>query len=306
MQKTLIAVVVIALIAFGIYFITNNSSKDVEKVDNAKMEALTQAEQKEKAEKEEAEKKKNAPEVVIGKSVEKRDITAYRFGTGETELLFVGGIHGGYSWNTALVAFEFMKYLKENPNVVPSDLKVTIIPVLNPDGLNKAAGTSEVFESGDVTKSATILAESRFNANKVDINRNFDCDWQASGVWQNKTVSGGSSVFSEPEALAIKNYVAENKPIAVVAWYSSAGGVYASSCSDEVAADTLALTNLYAKASGYKAYEDFNAYKLTGDMVNWFAKNNVPAISVLLSNHTDTEWSKNKAGIEALLKFYSK
>ncbi len=42
----------------------------------------------------------------------------------------------------------------------------------------------------------------RFNANDVDLSRNFDCNWQASALWQNKKVSGGNAVFSEPESVA--------------------------------------------------------------------------------------------------------
>jgi murein tripeptide amidase MpaA len=64
-------------------------------------------------------------------------ITAYHYGTGDKEILFVGGIHGGYEWNTALVAYQLMDYLKANPNVIPKNVKVTVIPVLNPDGLIK-------------------------------------------------------------------------------------------------------------------------------------------------------------------------
>jgi hypothetical protein len=41
-------------------------------------------------------------------------------------------------------------------------------------------------------------------------------------------------------------------------------------------------------------------------MLNWLAKINIPATSVLLTNHTDTEWVKNQAGVLALLKLYSK
>lgn len=36
-------------------------------------------------------------------------------------------------------------------------------------------------------------------------------------------------------------------------------------------------------------------------MTNWLAKVGIPTISVLLTNHTDTEWSKNIAGVKALL-----
>ena len=97
-----------------------------------------------------------------------------------------------------------------------------------------------------------------------------------------------------------------NNPTAVVVWYSSAGGVFASSCHNGVSTETNAIMKVFAKASGYPAFSSFDFYATTGDMVNWLAKNNIPAISVLLTNHTDTEWSKNKAGVDALLKYYTK
>ncbi|HRH26316.1 MAG TPA: M14 family metallopeptidase [Candidatus Paceibacterota bacterium] len=242
---------------------------------------------------------------VIGKSVEGRDIVAYSYGTGNTDVLFIGGIHGGYEWNTALVGYELVDFLNSNPSVVPENVKVTVIPVMNPDGLNKVVGTTEKFDSDDVSTSNTVVVSGRFNANNVDLNRNFDCDWKASAMWQNKTVSGGTAAFSEPESQAIKAYVEANKPEAVVVWYSAAGGVYASNCHGVVSEGTLSLMNTYAKASGYSAHKDFNFYEITGDMVNWFAKNNIPAISVLLTNHEDVEWNKNRAGIEAILRSYN-
>ena len=249
---------------------------------------------------------KQEPESSIGKSVEGRDIMAYHFGTGSSTILFIGGIHGGYEWNTSLVAYELVDYLKSNPSVVPTNLKVTVIPVLNPDGLNKTLGTSTRFTKANVPSSQAKQVAGRFNANNVDLNRNFDCDWKTSAIWQNKTVSGGSAAFSEPESQAIKNYVETNKPTAVVVWYSSAGGIFASSCHNGVSAETNAITKIYSDASGYPAHQTFNFYEITGDMVNWLAKSNIPAISILLTNHTDTEWSKNQKGIDALLKHYAK
>ena len=250
---------------------------------------------------------------VIGSSVEGRKIEAYTYGHGSTTLLFVGGIHGGYEWNTVLVAYQLMDYLQANPSAVPSNVTVTVIPILNPDGLNKVVGTStgnftpaDLPSSKDIPLSQAIIISGRFNANDVDLNRNFDCDWQAVGTWQNKSVSGGSAAFSEPESQAIENYINANRPTAVVVWYSAAGGVYSSSCHNGVSADTKTLTKTYADASGYPAYESFDFYATTGDMVNWLAKENIPAISVLLTNHTDTEWTKNLKGIDALLQHYAK
>lgn len=302
MKKTIIALVVIVLVGVGVYYFINLSNKEVVVNDtnlvNNNIDTENNATNT---------KPINKEKTIIGKSTEGRDIVAYHYGTGTTtELLFIGGIHGGYEWNTSLVAYEAMDYLKANPSIIPSNLKVTVIPVLNPDGLNKVVGTSERFTAEDVSKSQTVVTSGRFNANNVDLNRNFDCDWQSSGKWQSKTVSGGDEVFSESESQAIKNYVETNKLGAVVVWYSAAGGVYSSSCHNGILAETKTLTNTFAKASGYKAYDEFDSYEITGDMVNWFAKEKIPAISVLLTNHNDTEWTKNRAGIDALLNYYAK
>jgi uncharacterized protein YneF (UPF0154 family) len=300
MKKTTIVVIVIIIIIFG-YFLFRGSSQNVVVNPNPNLAATTTTPQAQ------ANQAQVGGKLVIGKSVEGRDIAAYQYGTGSTELLFVGGIHGGYEWNTALVAYQMMDYLKNNPSTIPGNIKVTIIPVLNPDGLNKVVGTTTGnFSLANIPSSQSETVAGRFNANDVDLNRNFDCDWQSVGKWQNKSVSGGSAAFSEPESLAVKNYVDTSKPTAVVVWYSAAGGVYASSCHNGVSAATDTLTKTYAAASGYPAFESFDFYATTGDMVNWLAKDNVPAISVLLTNHTDIEAAKNQAGLLALLKYYSK
>ena len=246
------------------------------------------------------------PESVIGKAVSGTEIKAYHFGKGDKEVLFIGGIHGGYSWNTALLAYEIIDWLKSNPSAVPQDVTVTIIPVLNPDGLKLVTGKDGRFTGSDVSTSETTRISGRFNGNEVDLNRNFGCEWKATGTWQDRNVSGGSKAFSEPESLAIKTYVSQTEPVAVVTWYSAIGGVYASNCKKGVSSGTEALTNLFAKAAGYTAYEEFDNYEITGDMVNWFASLNIPAISVLLTDHKNTELAKNKEGVKAVLDYVTK
>ncbi|MCX6717805.1 MAG: M14 family zinc carboxypeptidase [Candidatus Taylorbacteria bacterium] len=301
MKKVIIAIIVIALVGFGFYYVINNSSNNVTKVNDQNVASTTVDTNATST------KPINKAETVIGKSVENRDITAYHYGTGTTtEILFVGGIHGGYEWNTVSLSYSLMDYLKANPSAIPANLKVTVIPVLNPDGLNKTVGTAERFSLSDVPTPESKTISGRFNANDVDLNRNFNCDWQANAKWQSKTVSGGSAVFSEPESLAVKNYIETQKPEAVVVYYSAAGGVFSSSCHNGILPETNALTNAYAKASGYPAFEKFDFYATTGDMVNWLAKINVPAISVLLTNHNDVEWNKNLAGVKAIIKYYTK
>jgi hypothetical protein len=299
MKKTISIIVLIALLVAGVmYFISQKPSVP-------KQEPIATSNPVPSTTTPRVQTSVQSTTTIIGKSVQGTDITAFHYGTGNTELLFVAGLHGGYGWNTSLGAYELIDYLTENPSAIPTNLKVTVIPVVNPDGLKKVTGETGRFTPPQVTKNQTTLVAGRFNANNVDINRNFDCQWQATGTWQNKAVSGGSAPFSEPESQAVKSYVESRDIKGAVVWFSSAGGVYSSSCAGPVSAETATLTRIYADASGYPGYATFEPYEVTGDMVNWFAKNNIPAISVLLTNHTDIEWTKNKAGIDAVLKYYA-
>ena len=302
----ILLVVLIILVGVGGYFMFMNSSDEVDDrmTNEDEVGDVTNATSTDETD-EDGEEDENKTETVIGTSVEGNDITAYHYGSGDENILFVGGLHGGYEWNAVLLNYELMDYLEENEDEIPDNLRVTVIPVLNPDGLEKTVGTTGRFSASDVPSSSAERVAGRFNANNVDLNRNFDCDWQKDGVWQNKTVSGGTSAFSEPETKAFKNLVEDIDLSAVVIWYSAAGGVYASSCHNGVLAETSELTKLYSKASGYKAYEDFNFYEITGDAVNWLAKQKIPAISIVLTNHQDTEFSKNLKGVEAIFDYYA-
>ena len=242
---------------------------------------------------------------IIGKSVEGRDIDAYTYGSGNTHLMFVGGIHGGYEWNSVLLSYQFMDYLEENPTVIPQNLTIAIIPSANPDGLYKVIGKEGRFTISDVPTKEQALGTGRFNARGVDLNRNFDCKWKPESTWQNKVVSAGSSAFSEPEAAAIRDFVSKYNPDAVIFWHSKANAVYASECKAGIITKTLDIMNVYAEASGYKAVKSFDEYEISGDAEGWLASINIPAITVELKTHETVEWEQNLAGIKALFNYYT-
>lgn len=250
---------------------------------------------------------------VIGTSTEGRAITAYTYLPTQadshgstTPLLFVGGMHGGYEWNAVLLAYQFMDYLKANPDIVPKNIAVTVIPSLNPDGVFKVTGTEGRFTPADVSSDKVVDAAGRFNAHGVDLNRNFDCNWQATSTWQGRPVSAGTSAFSEPEAKALRTFVLEHHPAAAIFWHSQSNAVYASKCNNGILSGTLDSMKAYATASGYPAVKSFDAYPITGDSEGWLASIGVPAITVELQTHTTIEWERNLAGITALLNLYSK
>jgi hypothetical protein len=157
-----------------------------------------------------------------------------------------------------------------------------------------------------VPNSIELTKVGRFNMNDVDLNRNFDCRWQATSTWQSKIVSAGTSVFSEPEAKAFQDFVLKNNLSAVVFWHSQSNGVYASVCNNGILPGTLDLMNTYSIASGYPAQKSFDSYTITGAADDWLASINIPAVSVELKTHESIEWDKNLAGILALFKYYTK
>ncbi len=241
---------------------------------------------------------------VIGTSVEGRPIEVYTFGTGEEKLLFVGGVHGGYEWNSVVLAYDFIDYFNENPTLIPPSVTVAIIPNLNPDGVFAVVGKEGRFTAADVSATDVELASARFNSNNVDLNRNFDCKWAPESSWRGQTVSAGSNAFSEPEAVALRDFVSSFDPSAAIFWHSQANTVYASECESGILPETLTLMETYAGAASYNTQAAFDAYAITGDAEGWLASIGVPAITVEMETRTATDWSRNVRGVTALLNHY--
>lgn len=243
---------------------------------------------------------------VIGNSILGHEIELYTFGKGETNIAFVGGIHGGYEWNSVFLAYKFVDYLIASPEVIPNDLSINIIPNANPDGLFEVVNSGGRFTLEDIKNEDLVSGKGRLNNNNVDLNRNFDCKWKPESTWKSNVVSAGTSAFSEPEARAIKYFVNEYSPDAVIFWHSKAGAVYASECENGILPETLAIMNAYARSSGYRAVDVFDGYEITGDAEGWLASIGIPAITVELETHEFIEWEKNLAGFKSILQYYSR
>ncbi len=245
------------------------------------------------------------PNKVIGKSVEGRNIEAYSYGSGDNHILFVGGVHGGYEWNSVVLAETVIKNIENGTLVIPESVTVSVIPNLNPDGVYAVLGMTGGFSTSEALAIApSAVAKGRFNANEVDLNRNFDCKWAPESTWRGAAVSAGTAAFSEPEAITLRDFVLEVKPSAVVFWHSQANNVYASECHEGVLPETLSLMKAYATAGNYGAVESFDAYPITGDAEGWLASIGIPAVTVELETRDSIEWERNLAGINATFDLY--
>ena len=234
---------------------------------------------------------------LVGRSVEGRAIESYRFSHGPQTVILVGGIHGGYEWNTILLAYQTIDYFRANPARLPPAVTLNIIPNANPDGLHAVSEREGHFTATD------IVADSlpgRFNARAVDLNRNWDCQWRPTAYWRDRTISGGSAPFSEPETKALRDYFLRHDPAVVVFLHSAAEGVFAAGCS-QTGPRSLALASVYGLASGYPVYPHFDLYPITGDAGDWLTTQDIPSFSVELTTHDELEWDRNRNGLLALL-----
>ncbi len=237
----------------------------------------------------------------LGVSTQQWPLEVYRFGDGPTNLVFIGGIHGGYEWNTILLAYEMISYFQLNQDAIPPEVSCYIIPASNPDGQVQVVGHSGVFLAEEV---GADTIPGRFNGAGVDLNRNWDCNWSPTGTWLDRDILTGSEPFSEVENRLLRDFLLALPADGVVFWHSAAFGVYAGGCGD-IYEPAIQLAKTYTQASGYPFKESFTSYVVTGDATDWLSLVEIPAITVELENHYDLDWEENLKGVLAVLKEYS-
>lgn len=220
---------------------------------------------------------------VYGTSFGGRPLLAYRLGTGPSVRAIIGGIHGGYEWNTVVLVSETLKHLQENPALVPDEVTLYVIPCANPDGY--AAGTDR--EHG------------RVNGNGVDLNRNWAYQWQPTATHGTRPVDAGDSPFSEPETAALRDLVLGWNVEAAVFYHSALAKIFYGAETGKSATYELAL--VVSEATGYPIAAGIPGQITTGDAVDWMSAQGLAGIEVELTNHEDIEWERNLQGLMAFL-----
>jgi LysM repeat protein len=213
-------------------------------------------------------------------------LTVYRLGNGPSARAIIGGIHGGYEWNTVELVSQTLAYLQQNPQSVPSGVTLYVIPCANPDGY--AAGKDPIV--------------ARMNGNQVDLNRNWDYQWQATATHGTRPVSAGASPFSEPETASLRDLILNRRVQAAIFYHSASGKIF--SGADMTHSVTLPLAKLMTDATGYRyAPEGVPGQITTGDAIDWLSTQGIAAIEIELTTHQDIEWERNLRGILAFLKW---
>jgi hypothetical protein len=221
--------------------------------------------------------------ILYGTSVQGRPLQAFRIGTGPVLRALVGGIHGGYEENTTRLVDAFFSYLTAAPDLIPPQLTLYLIPLVNPDGA--AAGTDRIL--------------GRLNAHSVDLNRNWDFQWQPVASHGTQPVSAGTAPFSEPETSALRDFILSHHIQAAIFYHSAMSEIYPGAGKDT--SKTVELALLMAEYTGYRyTPEGIPGQITTGDAINWLTTQGITAVEIELSTHTDLDWEPN---LDALLAF---
>jgi protein MpaA len=128
---------------------------------------------------------------VIGRSVQGRDIVAERMGTpGGRVVLIIGNIHGDEQKGVAIT-----QLLRTMPT--PKGVDLWLVDTMNPDG---------------------FAMNTRENANKIDLNRNFPQGWSYIPRDPSHRQYSGEAPADQPETQAMQAFLLSIKP-AIAIWF---------------------------------------------------------------------------------------
>jgi murein peptide amidase A len=216
----------------------------------------------------------------LGKSVEGRELALHLFGSGDRPVLIIAAVHGDEP-TTVAISRGIEQILQSTPNLtsLAGDTGgVAILAVANPDGLEK---------------------QTRVNANKVDINRNFPAaNWTSS--LRKTQYYNGPSPASEPETRAIMQAVQMLKPSRILTIHSIG---QARECNnyDGPAKDLADIMSLY---NHYPARETIG-YPTPGSYGSWAGiDQHIPTITLELPRHLPPEqaWNDNRQAVLAFIR----
>ena len=228
---------------------------------------------------------------VIGYSGERRPIQLYQFGNGPIQRMIVAGIHGGNEWNTTALARELIDRISAKPDLVPRNVTLYIIPLLNPDGEARAHGV-----------------DGRVNTNGVDLNRNWDYHWQADwnrdGCWTYREVTSGKYAGSEPETAALSAFIQSHQIDALISYHSAALGIFPGGIPPEER--SVSLARAVAEVSPYPYPPIDTGCDFTGNMVDWASTLGIAALDIELTDHTRTDLEINLRVLDTFLNWPGK
>lgn len=221
----------------------------------------------------------------IGKSIMRRDILCLKIGRGKKKILLSGAYHGlEYLTSAVLMRFladyachvttgsDFFGYKTET---FFENVTVYAVPMVNPDGVDIAVNGLDITNPYHRKLISDVGIHSfnrvwQANARGVDINHNFDANWQK--VTERKAPSkyGGEYPESEPETKALTDFIRKEKFDMLLAFHSQGGEIYYDFDGME-GERSLETARKMAEESGYAVCSPVGTASF-GGCKDWFIK----------------------------------
>lgn len=175
---------------------------------------------------------------VTGQSVNGLDISVLILGNAEAEhhVFIQAAIHGREHMTTLLVMAQTEYWLKSG-NL--TDICFHVMPMANPDGVTisqeatytdylRQMYANDFLGGRTAVEGEMYLREWKANYNGVDLNRNFDAEWERINTSSAPSYSDyrGKSVASEPETQAIIAYTLANDFDTTISYHSTGSMIF--------------------------------------------------------------------------------
>ncbi len=235
-----------------------------------------------------------------GKSVLERDLSVLKIGNGSKKI-FINAAHHPREYIGTILTLNQIQNLLEAyvangnidgqkvRNLLDNQVTFYFMPLVNPDGVQICVNGSPSYY---------------FNANKVDLNHNYDALWFKK---INSTYSTGTKAFSEPETQAVRD-LCLNIEFDLTLAYHAAGNIIYWYFGQEGADRTrdLAYANMLKATTGYSLVSPSNYKSSTSGFKDWCVqKLKIPSFTLEIGgkrglskpvewSYYNTIWNENK------------
>jgi len=208
----------------------------------------------------------------LGHSTNGNKIYVLEIGESEDVTLILGGIHG-QEHGAFNLTLRFARFLNSNHHLIQK--KVIIVPTINPDGL---------------------FANTRKNANGVDINRNFPSrDWTP--VYSKDELYPGPEPSSEAETKIVLQILNTHKLNKIISIHSMEHRV-------SYSGPARSLANEISRYNGYEVTDE-TRYEIFGSLRTYTGIDlRMPSITLELPHYDpDQAWADNKDALINAINF---
>jgi len=234
----------------------------------------------------------------IGKSLEQRELWAIKISDNvsqdeEEPVVVLLGAHHAREWISVDVPFLIAKHLIENYASDPSiaqlvnNSEIWIVPMVNPDGHQYSVMTDRLWR-----KNRRNNGDGSFG---VDLNRNYSYQWGGPGSSGDtfSEIYRGPSPFSEPETQAVRDFLEQQSPKALISYHNYSQlvlypwGYTYSPAPHKALLDSLAVAMAHQIRSvhgeNYRPGQASTLYLASGDTTDWlYALLSSPAYTIEL------------------------